>query len=189
MCVGGLSAAAGTVIPAMGVIGSVISGVSSYNSAQAGATASSYQAQIDVQNAQIATTNAVNERQAGYNESDKIALQTSSKVASQRAAMAANGIDSTAGTAADLTDTTKYFGEMDALTTVKNADNRAAAYMSQAQNFMMQSGLASQTAENYKSASVLSGLGTMATGLGQVGSSWYNYTKAKTSLPTKTYNP
>lgn len=178
MCVGGAAAAVGTV-------GAIVSGVSSYQSAQAQASAADYQSQIYAQNAIAATTNAVNTRQAGYDEANKIKLETGSKVASQKAAMAANGIDVGEGTAVDLTDTTQYFGEMDALTTIKNANSRAAAYDLESENYNMQSGLSSRMASNYRSSAPMAALGTAMTGIGQVSSSWGSFTKTKTSLPAK----
>lgn len=167
---------------AIGTVGALISGYNSYATNQAQARASEYQASIYQQNAVIAQQNAVTERQAGIDEARKIKLQTASNVASQEVAMAANGIDIGEGSATDLTDSTKYYGEMDALTTTKNANSKAAAYDAEATNYLAQSDMSYAAASNYRSSSLFSGLGTTLSGVGQVGSSWYNYTKTRTGL-------
>ena len=173
-------------VVAVGAVGSAMMGVSSYNSSQASAKAAEYQADIYNQNAQIATTNAVNERQAGYDAANRIEMSTASDKARQMAAMGANGIVANEGSAADLLDTTEYFGEMDSLTTVKNSNSRANAYLAEADNYRMQSGLSSMSANNYRNGALLGALGTTMTGLGQVKSSWGSFTKTGTSLPVKT---
>lgn len=180
MC--GIDKAIGTI----GAIGSIISGVDAYNTAKASAKAAEYQEDIYRQNAQIAEQNAVTTKQSGIDDARRIKLQTLSNIATQKVAMAANGIDIDEGSALDLTDTTKYFGEMDALTTVNNAQSRASAYESEGLNFLSQAGLSSLLADNYRKSSFISGLGSGMTGLGQVGSSWYNWNKTSTSLPAKT---
>lgn len=161
-------------ITAVGIVGSLVGGASSYQTNQANAKASDYQAAIYKQNAEIANQNAVTERQSGIDESRRIKLKTLSNIASQKTAMAASGLDLNEGTALDLIDTTKYVGELDALTTIKNYDSRARAFESDAQNYLSQSGLSSMSAGNYRNSSWMSGLGTTLTGLGQVKGSWYN---------------
>lgn len=170
---------------AIGAVGAVMSGVSSYQQSQAAAKAAEYQASIDTQNAAIAQGNAVNERQSGIDNARKLRMQMAQNIASQKTAMAANGLDINSGSAFDLLDTTKYFGEMDALTTINNSNIKANAYEAQGMNFLEQAGVSKMTADNYKRSSLLSGLGTTTTGLGQVNSSWYNFNKTNTSLGTK----
>lgn len=174
-----------TAMAVIGVAGSLMGGINSYQSAQASASAAEYQSDIYRQNASIAQNNAITERQAGIDEARRIKLQTLSNISSQNVAMAANGIDIGEGSALDLTDSTKFYGEMDALTTYSNANSRASAFEAESQNYLAQAGMSSSVASNYKKSALLSGLGTTMTGLGQVGSSWYNYTKTSTSLPTK----
>lgn len=162
----------------IGTAGALMSGVSAYQSAQASAKASDYQANIYGQNYAIAQSNAIMERQGGIDESRRIKLQTASNIASQKVAMAASGVDINDGSALDLMDSTKYYGEMDALTTYKNANSRALAYEAEAENYLTQSKMSSSIAENHRKTSLLSGLGNSLTGYGKISSHWYNYAKA-----------
>lgn len=179
----------GPAAAVIGTAGALISGFNAYSQNQAAGKAAEYQGDIYRQNAVIAQNNAVNERQAGINEARKIQLQTASNIATQKTAMAASGVDVTAGSALDLLDTTKYFGEMDALTTKTNAGYRASAYEAQGQDFLTQAGVSSEVAKNYRNSSLLSGLGTSMTGLGQVNSSWYSWNKGTNALTPKATAP
>ncbi len=166
----------------IGATGALVAGYNSYSQNQAAAKASEYQANINRQNAEVAKTNAVNTRQTGIENARKMKMQTAQNIASQKTAMAASGIDINSGSALGLTDTTKYYGEMDALTTINNYNIKANAFEAEGQNFLEQAGVNSMTAKNYKDSSLLSGLGTTMTGLGQVNNSWYNFNKANTAL-------
>jgi len=167
----------------IGTAGALMSGINSYQSSQASASAAEYQSDIYRQNASIAQNNAVTERQSGIDEARKIKLQTLSNISSQQVAMAANGVDIGEGSALELTDSTKYYGEMDALTTYSNANSRASAYEAESSNYLAQAGMSSSVANNYRNSSLLSGMGSTLSGLGMVGSSWYNYTKTSSGIP------
>ncbi|MBF6926555.1 hypothetical protein HN269_18695, partial [Acinetobacter baumannii] len=86
-----------------------------YQQAQAAKAEGAYAAQAANQNAKVATQQADYERQLGNIEEEKQRRNVRLMLGSQRAALAANGIDTTSGTALDLQTETAQLGEEDAL--------------------------------------------------------------------------
>lgn len=171
---------------AIGTIGGAIAGgVSSYQSKKANAQNAAYQANIAKQNQKIAEDNAAKERQAGYEEANKQRLKTAQMVEAQRAGMAASGINSEFGTGFDLTDTTKYYGEMDALTTIRNANEKAESYMAQAGMYGSQSDMYTTSSRNNQTAAWTSTLGSSLSSIGSVASTWGSFKTPNRNTPIK----
>lgn len=108
--------------------------VGGYQQAQAAKAEGAYAAQVANQNAKIATQQADYERQLGNIEEEKQRRNVRLMLGSQRAALAANGIDTTSGTALDLQSETAQLGEEDALAIRANAARRAWGYEVDAMN-------------------------------------------------------
>ena len=157
-----------------GIASTVIGSVSAYNQQKAAAQEADFQAQVAKNNAVIAEDNAAKTRDTGYTEANRQRLKTVSAISSQKAGLAASGIDSSFGTSNDLTASTEYYGEMDALTTLNNANSQADAYMAQGSNYGLQSNMYSNSSKTHNSAAGWAGLGTAMSGISSVASSWYS---------------
>lgn len=162
-----VSAAAST---AMGVV----SGVQQANAAKA---QMNYQADVNKRNAKIAQANADMKRQEGIEESRLQKIRNLQKVGAQQAAMAANGIDVSSGTALDVVEDTAAMGELDALTTRYNAETQAQAYERQANNLTNQANMDIISGQNAYKAGITGAIGSGFKGLGDtasVASRWYS---------------
>ena len=162
-----VSAAAST---AMGVV----SGVQQANAAKA---QMNYQADVNKRNAKIAQANADMKRQEGIEESRLQKIRNLQKVGAQQAAMAANGIDVSSGTALDVVEDTAAMGELDALTTRYNAETQAQAYERQANNLTNQANMDIISGQNAYKSGITGAIGSCFKGLGDtasVASRWYS---------------
>jgi hypothetical protein len=175
MCDFGISALVvgivGTIVSTtMGIVGSVQQGKATqaqYN----------YQAEVNKRNAEVAQQNADQKRQEGIEESRMQRIKTLQRIGAQQAAMAANGIDISSGTALDTVEDTAAMGELDALTTRYNAETQAQAYENQANNFSNQANLDVFAGANAYQASKINAIGVAGQGMAQMGSvasNWYS---------------
>ncbi|MCD7740191.1 MAG: hypothetical protein LUH11_02460 [Candidatus Gastranaerophilales bacterium] len=180
---GAIGAAATLASTAVGVYSSVQQG-------NAQKAQYEYQAQIAKQNAQIAQNNADQKRQEGIEESRLQRMKTLQAVGSQQAAMAANGIDVSSGTALDIVEDTAAMGELDALTTRYNYETQALAYEQEANNYNNQSNLDTFAAQNAYKSGITNAVATGFNGLADttnVASKWYsgNSTSLSSSKSSK----
>lgn len=191
---GGMSVAAAwmsTISAASAIVGTAVSttmGItSSVQQGNAAKAQYAYQAEIDRKNARIAQANADQERQEGIEEARLQRIKTAQMIGSQQAAMAANGIDASSGTALDIIDDTAAMGELDALTTRYNSETKAIAYENQANNFNNQANLNLISGQNAYKSGMLNAVGSGVKGLGDtasVASKWYS---SNSIMPSKTY--
>lgn len=107
--------------------------------------------------------------QAGQREEQRSRLATARLKGSQRAGMAANGVDLGVGTAADILTSTDLLGEVDAQTIRSNAVRNAWGYRSEA---TMQRASADSVSPG------MSALTTLIGGSGQVAEGWYRLNKS-----------
>lgn len=180
---GGMSVAAAwatTISTATAIIGTAVSTtmgvVSAQQSANAQKAQNDYNAKIAKKNAQIAQANADQKRQEGIEEARQQRMKTLRTVGSQQAAMAANGIDISSGTALDVIEDTAAMGELDALTTRYNYESQAIGLEQQANNFNNQATLDSFAGQNAYKAGMINAVGTGFKGLADtasVASKWY----------------
>lgn len=124
-----------------------------------------YEAAVANNNAKVAQQQAENERQIGNIEEEQHRRRVRQALGAQRAALAANGIDTTSGTALDLQTETAQFGEEDALTIRANAARKAWGYEVEAGNYKAQAIGAKARAKNTAMGSYLGGAANLA-GLG-----------------------
>lgn len=97
---------------------------------------------------------------AGDTSADWQRVRTGQAIGSQRAALAANGIDVNSGSAAQLQDDTAMLGEMDALTISNNAAREAYGYRIQAKQDLLNANQVATNANNKATGSILGGLGS-----------------------------
>lgn len=96
--------------------------------------AGEYQAEVAGQNAELDEHRANQASTIGAIEEERHRAKVRQMAGTQRANLAAQGIDLQSGTAADIVDETYTFGEVDALTVRFNAQNEAWGYQTSAVN-------------------------------------------------------
>ena len=184
MCDGGISgfAIASAVLTA---ISTAIGTVGAIQQGKATKAQYEYQAKVAQKNAKIAEDNAANERQSGLEESRLQRMKVLSQIGSQQAAMAANGIDITSGTALDTIEDTAQMGELDALMIQYNSERTAQNFDAEANNFKNQANLDKLAARNVSTGSKLNALGTAVSGLASMSSSLEKLDSSKISSKWK----
>ena len=174
MCDFGISALVTSIVAT--VVSTTMGVVSSVQQGKAAQAQMNYQAEINRRNAAKAQANADDKRQEGIEESRMQRLKTLQKVGAQQAALAANGVDVSEGTALDIIEDTAAMGELDALTTRYNYEKQALAFESQADNFNNQSNLDVFAGQNAYSSGITNAVANGVNGLGNiasVSSKWY----------------
>lgn len=164
-----------TVAAAAAVVGA---GISAYGMVQQGKTAQ----QIANNNAKMAEYAAQDAQKRG--EEDAMAAQRKAAAlkSSQRVALAANGLDLSYGTAADLQDQTDFFGQADAATARTNASREAWRLRAGGQQDAA-AGAAARSNANMQAT------GTLISAAGSVASKWYSPSSAgATKVNTGSYS-
>lgn len=157
------------------IAGGIMSTVGAYSSSQMSAEAYSAQAAVARNNAQIAQQAAQDAIARGEIAEGNQRIQTAQLKSSQRARMAANGIDINTGSAADVQKSTDFLGNLDAMTIRENAAREAAGYIRERNNSAASADLLEgrANAEN----PLLSAGTTLLSSAGKVAGSYYNYKK------------
>jgi hypothetical protein len=180
-------AQASLVTQAGGAISSAIGGYFGAKSSKAAlasqAATLNGQAAIADTNARIAELGAQSALMQGEKQVASITLKAGQLKSSQRAAMAANGIDLGEGSAAEIQASTDIMKEVDSNTITANAVSNAWGYKTQATNYKNEA-LMKRTGADSVSASAgsISPFSAAATsllgGATSVASSWYGLNKA-----------
>ncbi len=116
-----------------------------------------YQSQIALSNARLANIQADDAVQRGEKDVLKSQQETKAVAGSQRAALAAQGIDMKSGSALDVQEDTAGRGAMDALTIRNNAWRTAWGYKVQAQQDTTQAAFDKLAAKNQARSTLLTG--------------------------------
>ncbi len=159
-----------------GIAGGTVGAVSSYQQGKAQQAQYNYQAKVNEENARIAQENANVQRQQGIEEARLQRIKAASTIGSQKAAMAANGVDVTQGTSLDVIADTVAMGELDALQTQYNYEAKARGYEAQAGNFQNQANLDLISGKNAYQAGKINAITTGLGGLektSDVALKWY----------------
>lgn len=148
----------------------ITSAIGAYGQASAQKQSLAYQASIARNNVQIAGWQASAAITAGQNAEEMSDLKTAQTYSSQRAAMAANGVDLSEGSASEVLASTKVIGGINATTIHNNALMTAWGYQVAGVN-------ATNSANFYDAASKNVNPGTSAatsllTSAGSVAKSW-----------------
>lgn len=134
------------------------------------------QAAIADTNSRIAELGAQSALFQGEQEVGKLTMSAGRLKSSQRAAMAANGIDLGEGNAAEVQATTEIMKETDANTLTANAVRNAWGYRTQSTNYQNEALTKRASAGSISPGSAA--FGTLLGGAGSVASSWYTMNKA-----------
>lgn len=156
--------------------GAASSAVGAYYGAQSQKTALNLNADLSDINAKVAESAAQATLLTGQRDEQKSMIATANLKGTQRASLAANGVDLGVGSAANILTTTDVLGEADANTIHANAVRNAFGYRAQAVNQTNQATMsrAASAAISPTQALTTSLLGSA----GSVASNWYQYGKA-----------
>lgn len=157
--------------------GGVTSAIGSYFSAATQKATLKGQAAIADTNARIAELGAQSILNQGQQQVGALTLKAGQLKSSQRAAMAANGIDLGTGSAVEIQASTDIMKEIDSNTLTANAVRSAWGYRTQAVNFE------NEALTKRATAGAISPFGSAAGSLlgsaGSVAGSWYSLNKVK----------
>lgn len=162
---------------AMQATGAAGNTVSAYYGAKSQKSSLEFQAQLDDINARLAESSAQTILFQGQREEQRSRLQTAQMKSAQRVALAANGVDLTEGSAAEILTSTDVLGEVDANTIRANAVRAAWGQRTQATNLQIDA-MGKRTAARAISPNTAAA-STLLNGATQVASSWYTGTKGK----------
>lgn len=151
--------------------------VSAYYGAKSQKSSLEFQAQLDDINARLAESSAQTILFQGQREEQRSRLQTAQMKSAQRVALAANGVDLTEGSAAEILTSTDLLGEVDANTINANAVRAAWGQRTQATNLQIDA-TGKRTAARAIDPN-MAAASTLLNGATQVASSWYTGTKGK----------
>lgn len=157
---------------ALGLLSAGIGAAGAIQQGQAAADQADYAAKVEERNAKIAEFKARDAVIRGNEETKKQRAYTANILAKQRAAMAANNIDVTYGSALDAAVDTAMLGELDALTVQSNSYREAYDYKLEAANSRSAAEMRRMEGKSAKTASYLSAAGTLVGGFGDAYSTY-----------------
>lgn len=155
--------------------GALTSAIGAYSSAQSQKSAMGYQAGIDDINAKQAELSAQQELYKGNAAVAQVTQRAGQIKSSQRASMAANGIDLGTGSAAEVLTSTDIMKEQDTNTLTANAVRAAWGYRTQATNFQNDALMKRAGADSIDP--LLSGATSLLGSAGSIANNWYNMNK------------
>lgn len=174
---GGGMGAGGTAALGMQAAGVGMSTVSAIYGAQMQQIAFNYQADISEINAKLSETQAMQAIESGRDQAGQVRMQAENLKGSQRAAIAANGIDRREGSAKNIIDSTTMLSEQEENNVKLNAARTAFGYRTQAINNNAQAAGARMSASSI--SPFLQGGTSLLSGSGQVASNWYTMANRK----------
>jgi hypothetical protein len=156
--------------------GAGASAAGAQQAAEAQKTTLLYDSQVASNNAQLAEWQAQDALYQGGVQEQAIKMQATALKSTQRTAMAANGIDTTEGSANNVLTSTDYLSAVDVNTARDNALKAAWGYRTQGTGYKDAAANARASSDSISpgSAAFLSLLGSS----GQVASTWYASKKA-----------
>lgn len=181
-----LTSAIGGLAPALQIGGAFLGASGAYSASAGTKAAYNAQAQVDENNARITEVQAKDAEARGVQAADVSRSKTRQLAGTQRATMAANGVDLGVGSAVRIQNDTEYFGEVDSNTILDNAAREAWGYRAQGSNFSNQATMmrARAAAESPGMAATTS----LLTSAGKVAASWYQSNRGTAGTPA-VYGP
>lgn len=149
--------------------------IGSYYSSQSKASNLNFQADMDALNAQQAEKQAQATLYQAERKAGQVSLAYGAAKSSQRASMAANGVDLGTGNAAEVQASTDLVKKIDMDTIAANAMRSAWGFRTQATNYSNQALIARATAGSISPTA--SAFTSMLGSAGNVAGSWYRYSK------------
>lgn len=143
-------------------IGLALTAASGAYAADSQKKAGQYQADVAAENAKLDDFRAEQSSRLGSIQEEQQRAKVRQMVGTQRATLAANGIDMSSGTAADMIDEAQTMGEVDALTIRFNAMNEAWGYRTNATNSRNEGAFARWSGKRQATGTYLSTAASMA---------------------------
>lgn len=156
--------------------GGITSAIGSYYGSATQETMMRAQADAAASNARIAELGAQSVLSQGNQQVGALTLKAGQLKSSQRASMAANGIDLGTGNAAEIQASTDIMKEIDANTLTANAVRSAWGYRTQSMNFQNEAMAKRATAGSISPFGAA--FGSLLGSAGSVASSWYSLSKS-----------
>lgn len=151
--------------------------VGAANNSKASRTAYEAQSQVNRNNAQIAEWQAEDATTRGQQSASRVRQKYSQLKGTQRATMAANGVDLGVGSALNILTDTDQFKDIDANTTLDNAAKEAWALRNQVAGYTAEADLL-QARADAESPAWAAASSLLSSG-GKVAQSWYTPGKGK----------
>ena len=163
-------------LPAIAAIAGVAgAGISAYGALYQGAAAkesASYQAAVAANNAVIANQNAQYAVAAGQQQAEAVSLKGAAQQGKVKAALAANNIDVSTGSAKNVQVSQAETNQLDTETVLNNAELQAYGYRVEATGYTAESGLLTTQAEEAPVGAALSAGGGLLANASSVGLKW-----------------
>jgi hypothetical protein len=131
---------------------------------RAAKSAANYNAQVAERNAQYADYQAKDATARGAEDERRQRVKTQQMIGTQRAQMAANGMDLSDGDGLNIQTQTAQQGTVDALIIRQNAEREAFGYKTNSYNFRAEAGMQRAAGKNAVRSSYISALGTTLSG-------------------------
>ena len=174
-----MSAATASTLSTVGTYAAIagvgMSAYSMYQQSKAQQGMANYNAEVAENNAKTQEVQALDATRRGDEEANAVRRNADMLKGSQRASMAAKGLDLAEGTAAELQSQTDFFSLTDQATAKDNAAREAWAIRVGAGNSRGEAAAQRSTAKSI--SPVFNGATSLLTGAGQVASRWYTPTK------------
>ena len=161
-------------LQALGVITTV---AAANQQAKATANMYEYQKQINKRNAELATRQAQDASERGFEREQELRRKAAAMKAAQRAALASQGTAITSGSPLLILQDTAYQSELDAATIRYNAQLEKYGYLAQAQNYYADAAQNSAAAANARIMGRYNAIGSLLTGAASVADKWSVYRK------------
>lgn len=152
-------------------IGLATSAYGAYQQAEGQKDLARYNTQVANNNATLAEYEALDATKRGDEDAAAIRRNADMLKGSQRASMAAKGLDLAEGTAAELQDQTEFFALTDMATAKNNAARQAWGIRTQGLNYKNSAGMHQATANSINP--LMAAGTTLLTSAGSVASKWY----------------
>lgn len=166
------------------VLGGGVAAAGNIKSGNAQYQAGMYQAAISENNAKLAEQQAAESIQQGRVEEMQVRRDAAMLRGNQRATLAALGQVVDEGTAASIVEDTLVQGQVDALTTRRNAQREALGFRIQAQDFRNEAQLNRMGAKSARTAGFYNAGASLLGAAGQAGTQAYQF--KQTSFKPKT---
>lgn len=164
--------------------GTALSAAGSIKSGNAAYQAGHYQAAVNENNARLAESQAQEALDQGKVEEERVRRETAALIGQQRAVLAGLGQALGVGTGADIVADSAMLGEVDAITTRRNASRAALGFRIEAQNFRNEAQLNRMGASSARTAGLLGASGTLLSGIGDAASTSYKFKQTSFRNPT-----
>lgn len=162
----------GGISAGLSVVGALTGAIGSFFSAQSAKSAAQFQSEMSAINARMAERSAQSVLSQGQQQIGALTLKAGQLKSSQRANMAANGLDLGEGSAAEVQASTDIMKSIDSNTINANAVRAANAARTQSVNYANQSLLQGASAASMSPFSA--GASSLLTSASGVASSWYS---------------